>query len=79
MGGRLMMASPSILAQAEAAEPVSLTAAGAAIMTLSVLLVLGLTTFCFWRILREPKPSEHHHAPLDIEMTDDDTRRRTRQ
>ena len=52
-----------LLAQAEG-EAVTLTAAGAIIMAISVLLVLGLTAFCFWRILREPAPSAHHHAPL---------------
>ena len=47
-----------------------LSAVGATIMTLSVLLVLGLCAFCFWRILREAAPSEHHHAPLDIDTRD---------
>ena len=75
VGGNRMIVPLPILALAEGAEPVTLTTAGATIMTLSVMLVLGLTVFCFWRILREPKPSEHHHAPLDIEMADDDTRR----
>jgi ABC-type nickel/cobalt efflux system permease component RcnA len=58
-----------ILAQAGEAE-VTLTVAGGVIMTVSVLLVLGLCAFCFWRILREPTPSEHHHAPLDIDTHD---------
>jgi len=58
-----------ILAQA-GDEEVTLTAAGGMIMTVSVLLVLGLCAFCFWRILREPTPSEHHHAPLDIDTQD---------
>jgi ABC-type nickel/cobalt efflux system permease component RcnA len=59
----------TILAQA-ATDQVTLTPAGATIMTVSVLLVLGLCAFCFWRILREPAPSEHHHAPLDIDTHD---------
>ena len=59
----------TILAQSTE-EPVTLTPAGATIMTISVLLVLGLCAFCFWRILREPTPSEHHHAPLDIDTHD---------
>ena len=50
--------------------PQGLSTAGATIMTLSVLLVLGLCAFCFWRILREAAPSEHHHAPLDIDTRD---------
>jgi hypothetical protein len=41
-------------------------------MAVSVTLVLGLCTFCFWRILREAAPSEHHHAPLDIDTRDSD-------
>jgi heme/copper-type cytochrome/quinol oxidase subunit 2 len=61
----------TILAQA-AEEEVTLTAAGGTIMTVSVLLVLGLCAFCFWRILREPTPSERHHAPLDIDTHDFD-------
>jgi hypothetical protein len=36
-------------------------------------LVCGLCTFCYYRVLREPKPSEHHHAPLDIDTHDRDT------
>ncbi len=58
-----------LLAQPEG-EAVTLTATGAIIMAISVLLVLGLTAFCFWRILREPSPSEHHHAPLDVDTKD---------
>ncbi len=59
----------TILAQA-GADDVTLTVAGGIIMTLSVLLVLGLCTFCFWRIFREPAPSKHHHAPLEIDTRD---------
>ncbi len=33
-------------------------------------LVCALCAFCFWKILTEPKPSEHHHAPLDIDTHD---------
>jgi hypothetical protein len=64
-----MITLTAILAQATE-EPVTLTAGGGAIMTLSVLLVLSLCAFCFYRILREPAPSEHHHAPLDIDTHD---------
>ncbi len=49
-----------------------LTTAGAIVMTSSILLVLGLSVFCTIRILREPAPSEHHHAPLDIDTHDRD-------
>ncbi len=65
----MMNTLATTLAQA-ADEKVTLTAAGGTIMTVSVLLVLGLCAFCFWRILREPTPSEHHHAPLDIDTHD---------
>jgi len=58
-----------LLGQAEG-NAVTLTPTGAVIMAISVLLVLGLTAFCFWRILREPSPSEHHHAPLDVDTKD---------
>ena len=33
-------------------------------------LVCSLCAFCFWKILTEPKPSELHHAPLDIDTHD---------
>ncbi|MBU0641265.1 MAG: hypothetical protein KKB50_20595 [Planctomycetes bacterium] len=54
------------------AEPVVLTAQGAVLMALCVGLVLGLFGFCMYRILREPAPAEHHHAPLDIDTHDTD-------
>ena len=50
-----------------------LTAAGAVIMTLSILLVLGLAAFCMARILGEKHPEDHHHAPLDIDTHDTDS------
>ena len=56
-----------------AEAPTSLSAGGAVIMILSVSLVLGLNIFCFWRILREPEPTEHHHVPLEIDTHDLDT------
>ena len=62
------------LAAASSSQPVAettgLTLAGAVIMTLSITLVLALTVFCFWRILREPAPETHHHAPREIETDD---------
>ncbi len=33
-------------------------------------MVLSLCAFCFWKIMTESKPSEHHHAPLDIDTHD---------
>ena len=59
-----------LIAQAEAG---GLTAAGAVIMTLSILGVLGLCAFCMNRILRDKRQSEHHHAPLDIGTGDSDS------
>ena len=61
-----------LLAQA-AETPESLSIGGAAIMTMSVALVLGLNIFCFWRILHERRPAEHHHVPLEIDTHDRDT------
>jgi hypothetical protein len=55
------------------AEVEELGTAGVMLMTVCVGLVLFLCAFCFWRILREPTPSEHHHAPLDINTRDADS------
>ena len=72
MGGRLMTTHVALmLSQADPAA-VGLTPAGIMIMLFSVTLVCGLNVFCLYRILREPKPSEHHHAPLDIDTGDAD-------
>ncbi len=49
-----------------------LTTAGTIVMASSILLVLGLSVFCAIRILREDRPEEHHHAPLDIDTHDRD-------
>jgi len=54
-----------ILAEAE-----RLSASGMILMTFCVGLVLGLSGFCMFRLLRERKPSERHHAPLDIDTHD---------
>lgn len=55
-----------------ATEDMSLTTPGAILMTVSIALVLGLAAFCLIRILRLKKPSEHHHAPLEIDTKDFD-------
>lgn len=47
-----------------------LTTAGVILMTGCVGFVLALGAFCFWRILREKEPREHHHVPLDIDTRD---------
>lgn len=49
-----MIALALMLAQADA-QHVGLTPGGAAIMVISVGLVLGLSAFCFYRILRAPR------------------------
>lgn len=66
-----MMTAAILLAQSDQAA-VQLTAAGAVTMVLSVTLVCGLNVFCMYRILREPQPSERHHAPLDIDVRDEE-------
>ena len=50
-----------------------MTTGGWIMMVLSVGFVLCLTTFCFYRVLRTPKSTEHMHAPLDIDTQDTDT------
>lgn len=64
-----MNVAPAMLAQANN-QDVQLTVAGAVIMILCVVLVLGLMLFCMSRILGEQHPEEHHHAPLDINTHD---------
>ena len=55
----------AVLAQSQ-----GLTVGGWTVMLGCVGFVCGLMGFCFYRILREPRPTEHHHAPLDIETHD---------
>ncbi len=55
-----------------AATAPGLTPAGWALMLGCIGLVCGLAVVCYTLILREPEPSEHHHAPLDIDTRDDD-------
>ena len=50
-----------------------MTLAGWVMMILSVGFVLSLTIFCFYRVLRMPKTTEHMHAPLEIDTHDVDT------
>lgn len=49
-----------------------LNAAGWVVMVVCISLVCGLTAFCFYHVLSESEPSEHHHAPLDIDTHDTD-------
>ena len=57
---------------AAGAGEVGLTLSGGVLMVLSIGLVVGLNVFCLYRITREPRPSEHLHAPPDIDTRDVD-------
>ncbi len=57
-----------ILAQTGAPQ---LSSAGMVMMVGCLSMVCGLCTFCLWRMLREARPGDHHHVPLDL-RTDDD-------
>ena len=60
-----MSASLTVLAQAP-----GLNTGGWIMLIGCIGLVCALCLFCFWKIMTEPKPSEHHHAPLDIDTRD---------
>ena len=63
----------SILAQTNAVpSDVTLEPSGMIVMGASILVVLSLTVFCVTKILSEPNPESHHHAPLDIDTHDAD-------
>jgi hypothetical protein len=49
-----------------------MTLAGWLLMLLSCGTVVALVVFCFWRVLRLPRPSGELHAPLDIETGEED-------
>lgn len=51
-----------------------LSPAGTALLVGCVGFVLTLCGFCFYRLMREPTPAEHHHTPLDIDTRDWDDR-----
>ena len=50
-----------------------MTPAGWIFMFASCFFVLGLTIYCYARVLRAPRTTEHMHAPLDIDTQDRDT------
>ena len=50
-----------------------MTTGGWILMTLSCGTVLGLTAFCYYRVLTSCGPDEHMHAPLEIDTRDKDT------
>lgn len=57
-----------LLAEAEKLSP-----AGWTMMIGCISAVCLLVVFCFYRVLRESSPGEHHHAPLDIDTRDRDS------
>ena len=61
----------ALLAQA-AGENGGLNLGGMLMLAMSVLLVCGLVVFCVVRIMREDAPTDHLHAPLDIDTHDSD-------
>ncbi len=65
------MSHAALLSQA--GELNRLSFSGIAVMIGCIGFVLALAGFCFWRLLRETQPSEHHHAPLDIDTRDTDS------
>ncbi len=48
----------------------ALNAGGWVLMILCIGFVCSLCAFCVWRLMREERPGEHHHAPLDINTHD---------
>jgi hypothetical protein len=50
-----------------------MTTAGWVFMLSSIGFVIGLLTFCFYRVLTKPASTEHMHAPLDIDTHDRNT------
>ena len=58
-----------ILAQAAAAG--GLSSGGWAMMVGCLSMVIGLCVFCLWRILRDPRPGDRHHVPLDLRTEED--------
>ena len=50
-----------------------MTVGGWILMLVSCGFVLTLLVFCYWRVLRTPAPTQHMHAPLDIDTHDADT------
>jgi hypothetical protein len=46
------------------------TTGGWILLAVSCGTVTSLVTFCFWKVLRLPAPTEDIHAPLDIDTQD---------
>ena len=47
-----------------------MTPGGWLLMLISCGFVLVLTVFCYYRVPRTPKSTEHMHAPLEIDTHD---------
>ena len=48
-----------------------MTLEGWVFMICSITFVVGLTGWCYWRVLTHPVSADHMHAPLDIETKDE--------
>lgn len=65
----MMQSFATLLMQGDSA---GLTTSGTIIMLGSIGIVCSLVVFCLLKILRESKPQEHLHAPLEIDTYDQD-------
>jgi hypothetical protein len=54
------------------AQTQGLNAAGWVMLIGCVGMVCCLMVYCYWRILRVPRPPEHPRAPLEIDRRDTD-------
>ena len=52
------------------AQQQGLSAAGWTLMIACITLVCSLVTFCYYRVLKVPRPSEHRPGPLDADTKD---------
>lgn len=50
-----------------------MTTEGWVFMILSIGFVLGLISFCFYRVLNKPAAANHMQAPIEIDTRDRDT------
>ena len=50
-----------------------MTPAGWIFMIGSIGFVLGLVSFCFYRVLSKPAAANHMHAPIEIDTRDKET------
>jgi hypothetical protein len=47
-----------------------MTPAGWIFMVSSISFVVGLISFCFYRVLTKPSSANHMHAPIEIDTQD---------